>query len=150
MRKMLKVILLGNVANLGKAGDVKEVSLGYARNFLLPNGLAQEATDKAMVDLAERQAREAKQAETDLAAVQTLAQKLEGQIIEIQAKASDEGTLYGSVSAAKIAGALKDKGFEVAKDQISAEHIKTLGEHEVVISLDHGLEARITLIINQE
>ncbi|NUM25159.1 MAG: 50S ribosomal protein L9 [Candidatus Buchananbacteria bacterium] len=150
MKKTLKVILLKNVANLGKAGDLKDVSLGYARNFLLANNLAEEATAKAIAELDVRRAKMAKEAELELGRAEELARKLEGQTVEITAKASDEGTLYAAISSAKIASALKSKGFDVAKDQISASHIKELGEHEIVINLDHGLEARITLIINSE
>jgi large subunit ribosomal protein L9 len=150
MKKNVKVILLKDVPELGQTDEVKEVSLGYARNFLVPRGLAIEASEKQVADLEVRKAKKAASAEADLKHMEELVQKLEGQTVEIAAKASEEGTLYGSVSAAKIASALKDKGLEVKKEQILAEHIKELGEHEVVINLDHGLEARITLIINPE
>ncbi|MDX9893285.1 MAG: 50S ribosomal protein L9 [Patescibacteria group bacterium] len=150
MKKSMKVVLLKNVDNLGHVGDVKEVALGYARNFLIPKGLATEATPKAIEEVETNKAKMAKQAEDDLANAEKLAQRLEGQTVEISAKASDEGTLYAAVSAAKVASALKDKGFEVNKNQINAGHIKEIGEHELVVNLDHGLEARITLVINSE
>jgi len=150
MKKSMKVVLLKNVDNLGHAGDVKEVALGYARNFLIPKGLATEATPKAIEEAEANKVRLAKQAEDDLANAEKLAQKLEGQTVEISSKASDVGTLYAAVSAAKVASALKDKGFEVNKNQINAGHIKEIGEHELVVNLDHGLEARITLVINSE
>ncbi|MFA5022208.1 MAG: 50S ribosomal protein L9 [Patescibacteria group bacterium] len=150
MKKNVKVILVKDVPNLGKIGDVKEVAMGYARNFLMPNCLVIEATKQSLAEWEANKEKRAKEAETDLKNMEQLVQKLEGQVIEISAKASDEGTLYAAVSAAKIAAAMKEKGFNVDKNQISASHIKEVGEHEVLISLDHGLEARITLIINPE
>ncbi|OGY50363.1 MAG: 50S ribosomal protein L9 [Candidatus Buchananbacteria bacterium RIFCSPHIGHO2_02_FULL_56_16] len=146
----MKVILLKNVPQLGEQGDVKEVAIGHARNFLIPRGLAKPATPQALAELELNKVQAAKTAEVDLATAEQLAGKLEGQIIEVTAKASDEGTLYGAISPAKVSSALKAKGFEVDKDQIAARHIKELGEHEVVVDLDHGLEARITLVVNAE
>jgi len=150
MRKTMKVILLKDVPELGVEGEVKEVALGYARNFLIPKGLAEEATEERIQEIEAKKAKEAKIAEADLEKTEKLVGQLEGQTVEITAKASEEGTLYGAVSAIKIAEALKKLGFEFNKEQINAGHIKELGEHELVINLDHGLEARITLIINSE
>lgn len=150
MKKTMKVILLKDVKDLGKESDVKEVASGHARNFLIPQGLAIEATEKAIAEAEAKQAKAAKQAEADLTQAEDIVSKLEGQTIEISLKASDEGTLYAAVSPAKVAGALKEKGFAVLKDQITTSDIKEIGEHEVTINLDHGLEARVTLIINSE
>ena len=150
MKKDMKVILLKNVPNLGEEGDVKEVALGYARNFLLPKGAAIEATPEKIKEVQARKEKEAEVAEEDLAKTQKLAHDLEGQIVEVSAKAAEQGSLYATISAVKIASALKEKGFEVRKDQIKAGHIKEIGEHEITINLDHGLDSRITLIINQE
>jgi large subunit ribosomal protein L9 len=146
----MKVILLKNVPNLGQEGDVKEVAQGYARNFLFPKGLVAEATPEKIKQAQERKAAKAANSEKELAATQEMVKKLEGQVIEISARASEEGTLYASLPAAKIAAALKAKGFEVDKNNIKASHIKEIGEHEVAIGLDHGLEARINLVINPE
>ena len=150
MKKTMKVILLKDVKDLGREGDVKEVASGHARNFLIPQGMASEATEKAIVEAEAKKAKAAQQAEVDLTKAEDIVSKLEGQTVEISLKASDEGTLYAAVSPAKVASALKEKGFEVLKDQINAGGIKEIGEHEITINLDHGLEARITLIINSE
>lgn len=146
----MKVVLLKNVKNFGQEGDVKEVAIGYARNFLLPQKLAVEATEDKIKEVEAKKTQKAKDAEIDLAKAQELVSKLDGLEIEISAKASAEGTLYGALSSAKIAAALKSKGFEVNKDDIKASHIKEIGEHEVVIDLEHGLHAKIVLIINEE
>jgi large subunit ribosomal protein L9 len=150
MKKLMKIILLKDIKNLGKKWDIKEVALGHARNFLLPQNLAKEATQKDIAEIEAQKEKLAQEAETDLLQMEQLVKRLEGQMVEISSKASDEGTLYAAVSSAKIAAALKAKGFEIDKNQIKTSHIKELGEHEVVIELDHGLEAHITLIINQE
>jgi large subunit ribosomal protein L9 len=150
MKKNMKVILLKDVANVGLEGEIKEVAIGYARNFLFPQKLAEEATTEAVKRIEIEQAKKAKAAEQDLATTEKLAASLEGQTVEIAAKANDQSVLYAAVPPAKIAAALKAIGFSVNKEMISAEHIKELGEHEIVINLNHGLEARITLIINPE
>lgn len=146
----MKVILLQDVPELGEKGEVKEVAPGHARNFLIPKGLAEEATEQKVREVEAQKNKEAKVAEADLVKTEGLVQKLEGQTIEISAKASEEGTLYAAISSSRVATALKERGFEVRKDQINVGHLKELGEHEIVINLDHGLEARITLIINSE
>lgn len=146
----MKVILVKNVPKVGEKGEIREVAQGHARNFLIPKGFAKAATPEALAELKSFQERSAKMAEADLAHAEELANRLEGQVIEITAKASDEGTLYAAIASAKVASALKAKGFEVSKEQLELGHIKELGEHEVVVDLDHGLDARITLVINAE
>jgi large subunit ribosomal protein L9 len=146
----MKVILLKHIPQVGKAGEVKEVSTGYARNFLFPKKRAQEATAEAVATVAEIQAKAAVEAAAGLVGAQALVERLEGQSFEVKAKASPEGTLYAALPASKIAAALKDKGFVVKKEHIKAEHIKELGEHEVMVNLEHGLEARIQLVVQSE
>lgn len=146
----MQVILTKDVKDLGQEGDLKEVASGHARNFLIPQGLAIEATQKAIAELEAKKAQANKQAEADLTMAEDVVSRLEGQTVEIVLKASEEGTLYAAVSPAKIAVALKEKGFEIRKDQIVAGDIKEIGEHEITINFDHGLEARISLIINSE
>lgn len=150
MQKNIKVILLKDVKNLGRTGDVKEVAAGHARNFLIPNGWVVEATPQSLAEAEARKAKVAAQAEADLAQAESMVSKLEGGTFELSAKASEAGTLYAAVSAAKIAAVLKDKGFEVKKDHIKTPEIKEVGEHEVTVTLDHGLEARLTLVVNSE
>ncbi len=146
----MKVILLKNIKGLGNEGDIKEVAIGYARNYLFPQKLADEATAEKIKLAEEKMAKKAENAKAELEKYQALAAKLEGQSFEIPARASEEGTLYASLSAAKIAAVLKSKGFEVKKENIKASHIKELGEFEVKVDLDHGLEANIVLIITRE
>jgi len=150
MRKTVKVILLKKVEKLGELGDIKEVALGYARNFLIPRGLAEEANEKAVANIEARKAELAKKAEIELRRMEEVAAKLEGQTIELKAKASEEGTLYAAITPTKIAQTIKDKGFDVKKENIVSPTIKETGEFELTIKLDHGLEARVTLVISPE
>ena len=151
MRKIMKVILLKNVSNLGEENDIKEVAMGYARNFLFPQNLAIEATPQALAQLEEKKAKQEKEAEADLAATEALAQKIDGESFEIKVKANEAGTLYAAIAPAKIVSILKVKGFSVRPNQIILKTaIKEAGEYEALIQLDHGLEAKITLIVNPE
>lgn len=147
MGKNMKVILLRPVEKLGREGDIKEVAVGYARNYLIPHGLADEATPDLVAQMSKRRDRQRHGAELELAQVEALAAKLQGSEISITAKASPEGTLYASVSPAKIASALEAKGLGVSKEQIAAGHLKAVGDHEVIVSLPHGLESTITVHI---
>lgn len=150
MKKFMKVILLKSVKDLGQSGDVKDVALGYARNYLIPQGLAEEATKTAIAEAQAKKEKLNEKAEADLEKAEKLVSDLEGQTVEVSAKASEEGTLYAAVPVSKVTGALKEKGFDIRKEQIKLGEIKEVGEHEIVIGLDHGLEARITLIVNSE
>lgn len=144
----MKVILLQKVPSLGEMGEIKNVSDGYARNFLFPQKLAQIANEQAIKSLKEDQARRAKAAEKDLLSAEKIADGLSGLTVEIQGKASEGGKLYAAVTPAAIAKKLKERGFEIKKDQIKlAVPVKEAGEYPAVISLPHGLEAEITLIV---
>jgi large subunit ribosomal protein L9 len=147
----MKVILIQDVEKLGKKFDVKEVADGFARNFLFPKGLAKPATEAALRELETEKATAEFAAELDLKKTEEMVAELDGQEIELQAKMGDDGKLYGSITPAKISKVLEAKGFEVKKKQIKmAESIKEVGEHEVSLELDHGLEAKIKVIITEE
>lgn len=143
----MKVILLKNIKGLGNGGEIKDVADGYARNFLMPQGLAEPATPEKSQKLKVEKIKQEKEVEASLFATEKLAEKLQGQIVEIPGKVNESGTLYAAITPAKIAGKLKELGFEVAKDQIILpEPIKELGEHLVTLNLEHGLEAEITIM----
>jgi len=148
----MKVILLKDVPKVGKKNEIKEVSDGYARNFLLANDLAKPATDSTLKQWEEEKEVLEKKAEAELKTEEELISRLDGQEFEIKAKADESGKLYGSITAAKIVKMLKDQGFEVAKNQIKLiEPLKETGEYEdILIELSHGLEAKIKIIIIPE
>jgi large subunit ribosomal protein L9 len=147
----MKVILIQDVPKVGKKSEVKEVADGYARNFLLPRGLANAATESTLKQLEEEKVNAEKEAEEDLAKTQETVASLDGQEIEMPAKMGEEGKLYGSITAAKITKVLQVKGLDIKKDQLKlGEPIKEMGEHEIILEFPHGLEAKIKLIVVEE
>jgi large subunit ribosomal protein L9 len=146
----MKVILLQKVKGLGDADEVKDVADGYARNFLFPNHLAVQASGHAVQELAVRQKKETRAAERDLKDSQKLAEKLDGLEVELAEKASEQGLLYAAVTPLKVATTLSALGFEVNKDHLVMQTIKEPGTYQATVKLGHGLEAELTLIVNQE
>jgi len=147
----MKVILLQKVNGLGDKYDTKEVADGYARNFLLPQNLAEISTPERAAVMEERKAKEMGDAQKDLERVEALAEKLEMLEIIVKAKAQEDGTLYGSVGPKEIAAAIKKHHTSIDEKQISVKNpIKKLGDHEAVVNLNHGLEAPITVTVERE
>lgn len=151
MSNGVKVILLKDVEKIGKKDEIKNVSNGYARNFLFPKKLANPATKKAVDELEKQKELEAKKAEEALKTTQEIVEKIDGQEIEVPAKLDEQGNLYGSVNEVEIGKILKLQGFNINKKQIKIpQPIKEIGEHPVIILFDHGLEADIKIIVVEE
>jgi len=148
----MKVILMKDIPKVGKKNEIKNVADGYGRNFLIANKLAKPANESTIRQLESEQELLAKQAEADLKMEEEVVTQLDGQEIEIKAKADEGGKLYGSITAAKLVKILKDKGFEVAKNNIKlVEPIKETGEYDdIIIEMSHGLEAKIKIIVIPE
>ncbi len=147
----MKVILTKDVQNLGSAGDVKDVADGYARNFLIPSGYAMVATSSAIKQSEEIKIKKAKQAEEELKTAEELSGKLEGVSVKVAAKADESGKLYAAVKGEEISKSLAAEGFNVDKNKIIIkEPIKEIGEYEVIVALEHGLEARLNLTVEAE
>ena len=106
----MKVILLKDISGVGKAGDVKEVNDGYARNFLLPNALAKIAASQAVREMENQKEAKIKKTEAELKTAQELAGKFDGVEIKLSAKAGDGNQIFGSINAQKIADTLNKKG----------------------------------------
>src|SRR5256714_15102175 len=140
----MEVILRQAVENLGKPGDVVKVSNGYARNFLLPRGVAFEATSGNLKRSAqEKSGLEAAENERRNTA-QGLAEKLEQVSLTFSARVGDEGKLFGSVTAADIAHQLESQGFQIEKRQIDLhEPIRALGVYRVPIRLHADVHPEI-------
>jgi len=148
----MQVLLLKDVPNLGKAGTVKSVADGYARNYLFPQKLAVPATPEAMKQAeAIRKAALRRQQQMEEEA-EALAKELEPISLTFKAKAGESGKLYGSVTAAHIAEALSAKmGMEFDKRKIDLEEpLKELGEHQVRIKLSPTVSASIRVVIEPE
>ncbi|MDO4913015.1 MAG: 50S ribosomal protein L9 [Bifidobacteriaceae bacterium] len=144
-----KVILTKTIANLGHSGDVVSVRAGYARNYLIPQGFAFPWTKNAAAQIEEmRRARLAKAVATREDAVAAKA-KIEGTVVEITARVSESGKLFGAVNAEKVADALA-KTVEVAAKDIKVENIKTPGEFPATIALHPEISANITVKVIAE
>jgi len=147
----MRVILIQNVEKLGKKLDVKKVKDGYARNFLIPKGLAKPVTAISMKWLAKQKEIDAKRVEEELKKFQALASSIDGREVIISVKMGDEQQLFESVTTQKITEKLKESGFVIKKTQIDLpEPIKELGEFPVKIKLEHNLEAEIRVIVVEE
>ena len=144
----MKVILQRDIANLGEAGDIKDVSDGFARNFLLPKKLvilANESSQRAIEHQRKlvkiKKEKRKKESEKLMESVNSLE-------LQIAAQVGEEEKLFGSVTAMDISRALKEKGFEIDKRKIHIEEpIKKLGDYEVSIKLDEGLTARVKVSV---
>ena len=147
----MRIILLQNVEKLGKKYDIKEVADGYARNFLIPKGLAKPATKENLKWLETQKEIGVKKAEEELKKVEAVATNIDGQEIIIPVKIGEEGQLFESITSQKIYEKLKELGFEIKKNQIDLpEPIKELGEYPVKIKFEHNLEAEIKIIVVEE
>ena len=147
----MKVILLKDIKGLGKRSEVKQVADGYARNFLIPRGWAKIATKQNLAGLKNQKDKETVEAEEDFKKIQDIVSKIDGFEVMIPCKIREEGKIYGSVTTAKIAEALKEAGFDIKKSQIElGKPIKEIGEWPMKVSFPHGLEAEIRVIIVEE
>ena len=144
----IELLLIQSIDGLGAQGDVVEVKPGFAKNYLLPQGLATLATEhhKRMVE--KHRARLQSIEEQRLAGLRTLAANLSEQSLTIEANANDEGHLYGSVGATEIISALKRIEFTVTEDQVRLEGpLKELGLYTVKIHLGHEVESAVKVWI---
>lgn len=142
----MKVILRKEVKGLGPAGTVTDVSPGYARNYLLPRGLAEEATAHNLQALQRHQHSVAQRAQREQDHTQQLVAALETAVIELRAKGGEDGRLFGSITAADVAAALASHGYEVSKKQILLdEPLKAAGFYKVPVRVGQGVVARIDL-----
>jgi large subunit ribosomal protein L9 len=148
----MKVILLKDIDKLGKKYEIKEVKDGYARNFLIPQGLAKIATKGFLKILETEKKNEEKRAEEELRKTQEMANQIDGQDFIITLRVGKEqGQLFESITVQKISEKLKEMGFDIKKDQILLlEPIKELGEFPVKIKFEHNLEAEIRIIVVEE
>lgn len=144
----MEVILREDVPHLGSIGDVVKVKPGFARNYLLPRGLAVMA-DKRNVRQLEHQRRVAtEKRERVLRTAQGLAQKIAGLRVIIRARAGEEGKLFGSVTNMDIERALADQGHQIERRRIRLdEPIKQLGDYRVPIHLGAGMDSELTVSV---
>jgi large subunit ribosomal protein L9 len=148
----MQVLLVQDVDRLGRAGEVKRVADGYARNYLFPQGMAVKATPGARKKAEQELQAAAKREAKTLSEAQALAQVLDGLSVSFQARAGEGDRLYGSITNVNIAEALSEQiGQEVDRRKIDLEEpIKELGTHAVTIRLAPEAEAKVTVVIERE
>jgi len=147
----MKLILLKDVKGQGKKGEVINASDGYARNFLLPKGLAKEATDANMHVLNKQKEAERKKKLEETEAAQKLAESLRNKEVKIIGKAGENGRLFGAITSKDIAEELKKQyKIEIDKKKIVTDTIKQLGVHEVEIKLYPEISTKVKIVISEQ
>ncbi|MDR1023421.1 MAG: 50S ribosomal protein L9 [Prevotellaceae bacterium] len=148
----MEIILKQDVANLGSKDDIVKVKNGYANNYLVPYGYAAIATASAKKVHAENQRQRAHKLEKIKTDALALAAKLEGMLLTLGAKASTTGKIFGSVNTIQLSEALKEKGFEVDRKQItiSGEQIKELGRYSAEVKLHRDVTVKIDFEVVEE
>ena len=147
----MKVIFTKDVPAVGKKDEVKNVSDGYARNFLFPKGLARSATENAIKNLKHALAEKQKSHALRHDHAQTVAERLKTITLHFKTKIGEKGKSFGSVSVAKIQQELRKKGITVRKeDVLLEEQIKTLGEKMVLLRLHPDLSVEVKIVIDKE
>lgn len=144
----MKVLLCEDVEKLGWLGDIVEVSTGYARNYLLPQGLAKVATQANVKALAKEKAKRAERRIRERKRLEEAAAAVEGAEAVVAAKANEQGVLFGSVGASQIASNLREQGFEIADEIVQLdENIKQVGTSQVIIRFADDLTATVNVVV---
>lgn len=145
----MKVILNQDVKGQGKKGDMINVSDGYARNFLLPKGLATEATKSAINEMKGKADAKAYREEKELEAAKELAAKIEAVSVIIESKSGDNGKLFGSITSGDVADALKMQGHIVVdkKKIVLHDPIKSVGEYQLQVKVHAGVSATLKVTV---
>ncbi|MEE1392594.1 MAG: 50S ribosomal protein L9 [Negativibacillus sp.] len=146
----MKVILTQDVKGSGKKGELINAADGYARNFLLPKGLAIEANNQAIGELKAKEASKQHKIQVEKEAAMETAKRLEGKTVSLTAKAGAGGKLFGSVTTKEIADAIKKQyGAEVDKKKINVNEIKAFGTYTAEVKLYTGIAAKMTVEVGE-
>ncbi len=148
----MKVLFLQDVKDVAKAGDIKEVSDGYARNFLIPRKLAVVATPAELKKVDERHKADDRRHAREEADLRELAKKLGGQSVTIRARVGEQYRLFGSITAADVAEAISQQTrHEVDRRKVELEEpIRRMGTHEVTIRLSRTLAPKVKVVVEKE
>ena len=145
----MQIILLQDVKNVGKKGQIKNVPDGYARNFLLAKKLATTATQSAVTQIKTEADKKNLQLALEKQEIQNLANSLNGKKFIIKVRAKD-GKLFGSITTKEIIAEIKKSGYDISEKSIKADHIKELGEKRINVSLNFGIKAEIILGVEED
>ena len=144
----MKVLLTADVKGTGKKGDVVEVADGYGRNFLLKKGLATVASSANIHEAQQKKEALAFHKAEEVKALKELAAALDKKSVTVRIKTGENGKTFGSVTAANVAAALAEIGFDVDKKKIKMDSVKTLGSFPAEIRLMEGVVAKITVVVD--
>lgn len=144
----MKVLLIKDVKNLGKAGEIKEVKDGYGQNFLIGKGFAKAATTEVLRKFESDKRKEAENLRFELANLEKLKEELAQITLEISKPVGVNGALFGGVTKDEIANALKEqKNIEIDKKSLECDTLKKLGLHEISVKLGHAIHANFKINI---
>lgn len=147
----MKVILLKDIKSVGKKGDVVNAADGYARNYLFPRKLAEEATDSSMHILNKKNENERKKKTSEIEDAQKTANDLKDKVVKIIGKAGEHGKLFGAITNKDIATALsKQLNLDIDKKKIVTETIKLLGTYEVEVKIYPEISTKIKVLVCEE
>jgi large subunit ribosomal protein L9 len=147
----MRILLCEDIRGLGWLGDVVEVNAGYARNYLLPQGLGKPATEDNLRSIAREKTSRAEERKLEAEQLQKVAEAVEGAEAVVAAKANEQGILFGSVSASQIAQNLREQGFEIADEFVDPhEHIKNVGTAQVKLIFTEDLTATVSVVVVPE
>ena len=146
----MKVILLADVKSVGKKGEVINASDGYARNFLFPKKLAQEATDANMHIINQKKENERRKKLAEIEAAQKLAESIRGKEIHLKVKAGEHGRLFGSITSKDIAEAInKELKIDIDKKKIVVDAIRQVGTYDVELKLYPEVSGKIKVVVTE-
>ena len=147
----MKVILFKNLDNLGLPGDITEVKAGYYRNFLLPRGLAAEATPANLKSLELKRKKLKAEADKIVSAARDFGDQIKNAVLKFTLKAGENNRLFGSVTSADIAARLQEMGFDVDRKRVSLSHpFKAVGTYQVKIRLHTNLSTTVNVVVDRE
>jgi large subunit ribosomal protein L9 len=147
----MKVLLCEDIKRLGWLGDIVDVTEGYARNYLVPQGLAKVATEGNIRALAKEKAKRAEERVKERKRLEAAAQAVEGAEAVLAALANEQGVLFGSVNERQIAANLREQGFMVADEVVKLpEHIKHVGTHSVTLKFADDITAAVSVVVVAE
>ncbi|ARN55753.1 50S ribosomal protein L9 [Sedimentisphaera salicampi] len=147
---MVKVLLLEDIISLGWLGDIVDVKDGYARNYLVPCGLATIPSKENIEAIAEEKAKRANERKLEYEKLCKVAEEVEDASVVIEAKANEQGHLFGSVTPEMIAEKLRENGYEIADEMVAVGHIKEVGEHKVTLKISVDLDASVEVKVVSE
>ncbi|ADO78210.1 50S ribosomal protein L9 [Halanaerobium praevalens] len=147
----MKVLLKKDVKKLGSKGEIIEAADGYARNYLMPRGLAVEATQQKIKEMKEKEAKKNRLESEKREDAKKLKSKIESEKFIIKVKAGDNGRLFGSVNTKDIAKAASDKGYDIDKRKIDLDDsIKSLGMHSIKVKLYDDITANLKINVKEK